>query len=36
VLCCRRDSLTAIGAREPQLFYERRSIVVFMQIFVSC
>ena len=30
------NSLTAIGARERQLFYELHSIVVFRQIFVRC
>jgi hypothetical protein len=30
------NSLTAIGTRERQLFYELHSIVVFRQIFVRC
>ncbi len=30
------NSLTAIGARERQLYYKLRSIVVFRQIFVRC
>ncbi len=30
------NSLTAIGARERQHFYELRSILVFRQIFVRC